>query len=338
MTLFGCHPSKRQTPAAVYQDIHREFLRGDLGIAQRESEKARQEFLGRGPNWDIKFRLLEAEILTYQGSSQDVIRLLGDYHPPPSFAAGDIEIKRKLLLSLAHTRLNRSQQSDQELRAAQQLSLASHSPLQGEVLQTRGLIEIHRDQLGDARDSFGRSLEFAQERRDEFLETSDLLNLGTVALRREEYGEALDRFQEASLIAQSIQAQLALELALGNAGWAYYKLGDFEKSLFNFQQAEQQARDLGSVHDQIVWSTNIGLSFYRLGDLQAAESNYRRALKAAQAADDKELIADTHIERKRPEWAVRGRLGTQVSIKLAKWTLEIRRDRSEVRRDSRAAV
>lgn len=221
--------------------------------------------------------------------------MLGSYRTPYR-AAGDSEIKRQLLLSLAHIRLNQPQQTDQELQQAQKLSRASHSSLQGEVLQTQGLIEFHRDQLANAKKSFASSLEFAQQRQDTFLETSDLMNLGTVALRNEEYSEALDRFNAASLIAQSIQARLALELALGNAGWAYYKLGDFEKSLFNFQEAEQEARALGSAHDQIVWATNTGLSFYRLGNLEEAESNYRRALKAAEAADDKEWIADTHTE------------------------------------------
>jgi CHAT domain-containing protein len=266
-----------------------------LGAAEQDSESARREFAGRNRTWDIKFRLLEAEILTYQGNSQKVVQLLMDSHPS-SFAPADIEIKRQLLVSWAHTRLNQPNRSNHELQTAQQLSNAHHSALQGEVLQTEGLIELHHDQLESATDSFLRSLEFARQHGDKFLETSDLMNLGTVSLHNEEYDEALGRFQEASRIAESIGARLALELALGNAGWAYYKLGDFEKSLFNFQQAEQEARELGSVHDQIVWSTNTGLSFYRLGDLNAAESNYQRALRAAEAVNDKELIAATHTE------------------------------------------
>jgi CHAT domain-containing protein/Tfp pilus assembly protein PilF len=223
------------------------------------------------------------------------VQLLGDYRPT-SFAAADIEIKRQLLLSWAHTRLNQATQSNHELQTAQQLSREDDSALQGEVLQTEGLIEFHRDKLDSASDSFERSLKFARQHGDKFLETTDLMNLGTVALHTEEYDEALARFEDASQIARSTGARLALELALGNAGWAYYKLGDFEKSLFDFQQAEQQARELGSLHDQIVWSTNTGLSFYRLGELKSAEANYRRALRAAKAANDKELIAATHTE------------------------------------------
>ena len=285
----------RLSPETTYENIHTEFLHGDLGEAQRDAEQARKEFSGRNRNWDIKFRLLEAEILTYQGNSPRVEQLLSDYHPT-LFAAADTEIKRQLLLSLAHTRLNQATLSNHELQTAQQLSRESDSALQGEVLQTEGLIAVHRDQLATASDSFQRSLEFARRRGDTFLEMSDLLNLGTVSLHYEEYDEALARFEDASQIARSTGARLALELALGNAGWAYYKLGDFERSLFDFQQAEQQARELGSVHDQIVWATNSGLSFYRLGDLKSAEANYRRALSAAQAVNDKELIAATHTE------------------------------------------
>ncbi|MFZ0662897.1 MAG: CHAT domain-containing tetratricopeptide repeat protein [Acidobacteriaceae bacterium] len=293
--IIGCHSPTRQSPEAAYRHIDREFRRGNLGRAQLDAAKARKRFSRRSGTWDIRFRLLEAEILTYQGSSQNVIRLL-DSDPPRHRTAANTEIKRQLLLSLAHTRLGQPQLSDLELQQAQRLSGASHSSLHGEVLQTEGLVEIHRDQVAKAQDSFASSLDFARRHGDKFLETADLLNLGTVALHTEEYGEALDRFKAASLIAQSIQARLALELALGNAGWAYYKLGDFERSLSNFQQAEQQAKRLGSTHDQIVWSTNTGLSFYRLGNLKAAEANYRRALKAAVADDDKEWIVYSHTQ------------------------------------------
>lgn len=295
MALPGCQTKLHLSPEATYQQIHTEFLQGNLGAAQRDSENARKEFSTRNRHWDIKFRLLEAEVLTYQGSSLRVVQLLSTYRRIP-FAAADIEIKRQMLLSLANTRLNQVNLSNHELQTAQQLSREDNSTLQGEVLQTEGLIALHRDQLANASNSLEKSLDFARQHGDRFLETSDLLNLGTVSLHREEYDEALARFEDASKIARSTGARYGLELALGNAGWAYYKLGDFEKSLFYFQQAEQQARELGLVHYQIFWATNAGLSFYRLGDLKSAEKNYRRALSAARAANDKELIAATHTE------------------------------------------
>jgi CHAT domain-containing protein len=293
VTFSGCRSFAHQNPAVVYQNIHKEFLHGNLSIAQHQVEIARKEFARRNPDWDTKFRLLEAEVLTYQGASPDVAILLNcDNRAYP--AVGDIEIKRKLLCSVAHARLGRLQGSDQELQEAQRLSAATNSSLQGEVLQTQGLAERYRGQLIKANDSFAKSLEFARQHRDTFLETADLLDLGAVDVQTEQYDAALDRFQAASQIAQSIQARLALEIALGNAGWAYYKLGDFEKSLLNFQQAKQQAQALGSTHDQVVWLTNAGLSFYQLGNQKEAESCYQEALKAAQAAADTEWISNAH--------------------------------------------
>ena len=49
----------------------------------------------------MKFRLLEAEILTYQGRRPDVLALLNG--PDVSYpVVGDIAIKRDLLCGLAH--------------------------------------------------------------------------------------------------------------------------------------------------------------------------------------------------------------------------------------------
>ena len=109
-----------------------------------------RSFAGRNRNWDIKVRLLgSGRYLPIKADSQQVVQLLRDYHPSP-FSAADIEIKRQLLLSLAHTRLNQVTQSNHELQTAQQLSRDDDSALQGEVLQTEGLIAFHRDQLASA--------------------------------------------------------------------------------------------------------------------------------------------------------------------------------------------
>ena len=74
----------------------------------------------------MKFRLLEAEILTYQGRRPEVIALLNS--PGVTYpAAGDLAIKRNLLCGLAHARLGQAQQADTELQEARRLSDASNS-------------------------------------------------------------------------------------------------------------------------------------------------------------------------------------------------------------------
>ena len=93
---------------------------------QQKAEKARKDFSANGADWAMKFRLLEAEILTYQGRRPEVIALLnspGVIYP----TVGDLAIKRNLLCGLAHARLGQAQQADAELQEAQRLSDASNS-------------------------------------------------------------------------------------------------------------------------------------------------------------------------------------------------------------------
>jgi CHAT domain-containing protein/Tfp pilus assembly protein PilF len=274
------------------RDIRADMMHSDLATAQNKAERELKYYSRRDSGVAMQVRLLDAEIASFGGRSGDVLTLLNDstVSYPES---GDAAIKRKMLCSVAHVHLGQQRLADQELQEAQQLSESSHSRLEGEVLRTRGIIEIHRSQLVDANTSLRKSLDFARKQNDTFLEASNLLNLGSLALHEEHYGEALDWFNASTQIARSIQARILLESDLGNIGWAYYKLGDFEKALASFQQAEEQARTLGAIVAQISWLNNAGLCLYQLGDLKEAEGYYRRALQAAQSVDNKELIANT---------------------------------------------
>jgi CHAT domain-containing protein len=265
----------------------------DLGAAQNKAEEQLRYYTGRDLRRAMEFRLLDAEILTFGGRSRDVLALLNDAQVSYP-ETGDLAIKRKMLRSLAYAHLGHLELTGRELEEAQRLAEYSHSALRGEVLQTRGVIQVRRQQYAEAGNSFRASLEIARRQEDKFLEASDLLNLGWLALQSEHYDEALDWFNASSEIARSIRARVILETDLGNVGWALYKLGDFEKALTNSQQAEEQARILGASVNRIEWLNNAGLCLYRLGDLNGAEGYYRKALAAAEALNNKELIADAH--------------------------------------------
>ena len=147
----------------------------------------------------MKFRLLEAEILIYQGRRPEVIALLNS--PGVTYpAAGDLAIKRNLLCGLAHATLGQEQQSDTELQEARRLSDASNSELNGEVLQTEAIIQINRNHLPEAADLARKSLQFARQRRDSYLEASDLLNLGLVDIQMRHYDEALSLLMELRIL------------------------------------------------------------------------------------------------------------------------------------------
>jgi CHAT domain-containing protein len=291
MTLAGCRSSATVDPAAVYQSIHSDFLRGNLAAAQQNAEKAVEAFSHSDANWAIRFRLLDAEILSNQGRRPEAIALLND--PGVTYpTSGDLAIKRDLLCGLAYATLGQDEQSDAELRKAQHLSDASNSELNGEVLQTEAIIQIRRNHLPEAADLARRSLQVAQEHRDSYLEASDLLNLGLVDFQMRHYDEALTFLNAAAHLAQPIQARLIIEAASGNLGLAYFHLGDFEKALSNFRQAEKEAEEIGTSSLQVDWLMDACESDYMLGNLQEAKACFDQSLKVATAIDAHAEVAD----------------------------------------------
>jgi CHAT domain-containing protein len=285
----------REDPSTIFQNIRSDFMHGDLSVAQQAAEKAQQDYSELSPDWSMKFRLLDAEILTYQGRRPDVLALLdrkGASYP----AVGDIAIKRDLLCGLAHARLGQEQLSDLEIQEARHLTDSSKSPLAAEVLRTEAQIQVYRDHLNEAAALFKESLEVARENDDAFLEATDLLNLGFVELQREHYDEAVASFNGATDFAKPIQARPVLQAALGNLGVAYFHLGDFEKAFSNFIQAEEEAKATGATYNQVKWLWNAGASNYELGRLDEAKVYYEQSLKAATAINAREEIAGTNTE------------------------------------------
>ncbi len=291
MILAGCHSPANVDPAAAYESIHGDFLRGNLPAAQQHAEKALKAFSAGDANWAMRFRLLDAEVLSHQGRRSEAIALLND--PGVTYpTSGDLAIKRALVCGLAYAELGHEEESDAELQEAQRLSDASNSALNGEVLQTEAIIQIRRDHLPQAADLARRSLQVAQDRRDSYLEASDLLNLGLVDIQLRHYDEALIFLNAAAHRAQPIQARAIMEAASGNLGLAYYHLRDFEKALFNFQQAEKGAKEIGTGSLQVDWLMDACHANYMLGNLQEAKGCFDRSLKIATGMDAPAEVAD----------------------------------------------
>lgn len=261
------------------------MVEGNLDLAQQQAAQARQKFSKQAGDWETRFRLLQAKVLTYQGLSQQVIALLdcdGAFHP-----AGDPAIQQKLLCSLAHIRLDQVQKSADELHQAQILADVSRSSLRGEVYQTEGLIERHLGHLSNAREAFRQSLQIAQGQNDKFLVASDLLSLGLASLQMEHYDEAVATLNEAANSATSIHARPVIEATRGATGMAYFYLGDFEKALSSFQEAEQQAQQIGTTSAQVDWLRDAASANHELGNTAETKKRYQQALNAALAIDER---------------------------------------------------
>ncbi|MGO9947932.1 MAG: CHAT domain-containing protein [Steroidobacteraceae bacterium] len=259
------------------------MVHGDYDVAAPRAEKARKEFsIGSSESnatWELKFRLLEADILLKQSRWKDGIALLEGGVSFPS--SGDLAIKRNLLSSRAHYYLGSSQQSDQELREARRLAELGHSALIGDVLRAEALVLRDSGNLDKAIEKFRSSLAAAREYSDSLLQAADLVELGLANLRSGHYDQALVLSQEAANLSRSILARRQMQLALGNAGWAYFDLGDFENALSNFQAAEQEAKEIGMTGFRVLWLQDAGLANYKLGNLQEARRYDDEALQSA---------------------------------------------------------
>lgn len=223
--------------------------------------------------------MLEAEILLRQLNNSEAMALLTDRALATATRA-DLVIRRTWMLGLANARLSHPAEGDAQLREAQRLAAASHSPLIGEVLRADGLVARDAGNLALADENFRSSRSAAHTAGDALLEASDLGDIGEDQLERNHFDQALAQLQTAAQFARSAQAARQLQLATGNLGWAYYNLGDFERALDQFQQAERQARQIGMTRNRTLWLQDAGLADYKLGALEQARRYEEQALQA----------------------------------------------------------
>ncbi|MGA9507065.1 MAG: CHAT domain-containing protein [Candidatus Sulfotelmatobacter sp.] len=285
---LGC--SRLPDPQRTFDQAQETFVRGDLAVAKGQADTAYRRFYGN-PQWAWRFRLLEAEILLDQGSSTDVLSLLGS-NLPKQFTHSDLAVKQLTLQGGAYAQLDRFQDADGCLKEAKGLSDTLRSPLAGEIARARGVLAFRQNDQGNAGRFLRESLQLARQQHDLHLQMTDLTNLGAVAERWEHYDEAIDWLNDAYRKADILHDQHTGQVAMGNLAWAYYKMGDFDGSLAFYREAEKAAKHQGAVYDQIGWLNNIGLVYYQQNKPTVAEDYYRQSLALAQENQNSELIVD----------------------------------------------
>ncbi len=195
--------------------------------------------------------------------------------------------------SVALTHLQRFSEANQKLTLAESLCAAASYESCGVVLRARGVLSMQRGQLAEARQSFLKSLSFAQAHHDRMLEITAFTGLGFASLQSEHYDEALDWSRAAYRASVGLSADDLAQVASGNLGWAYFELGDAERALELFLEAESRASKLGDVRFEIKWLTTAGYVYQRTGDLSRASQAYSRALGLAKQIDSKEEIINS---------------------------------------------
>jgi len=238
--------------------------------------------------WAWKFRTLEAEALLRRGMSQKVLTLLENQTTIPDDKNLVIEILA--IKGVAYARLRSFPDADRSLGQAEELCGEDPDTICGTVIRARGILALEQGEVSSARGFFEKSLSFAHEKGDRFLEAAALLNLSASSLRDEHFDEAADLSDAAYRSATAVDAQSMAIKALGNLGWADYRLGDAERALQLSLETEEKAVELGDIFDQENELTNIGYIYMDQHKFGLAQQSFLRALELADGLKAKQDI------------------------------------------------
>jgi CHAT domain-containing protein/Tfp pilus assembly protein PilF len=238
-----------------------------------------------------KYLLLEANILSDQGDDPRVVTLLetGLAKPPPP---GDLAVERSMFKALAYSRMGDFEKADSAYREAGDMCPGNACGVAGELARIGGCIETDRGRLEPARQFFTSSLEIGRKKGDDFLNLSNLFNLGVIAIREQHYDESIEWFSQAQALSKQMHVGIGEEKALGNLGWGYYKMGDYEKSLDLSRQAVARARELGIGIDEVEWLNNVETIHLKRRQFALAEPEYQRSLQLARQSRNRRQEVD----------------------------------------------
>src|SRR5260370_30275358 len=103
VVCIGCKHRSENAHDAVYAEIEKNFISGDLSKASEQAQEAYRNFQSSDSEWASMFRIELAKVLIYQGKTGDALVLLE--LPLATHATIDAEVKRGIFLSISHARL-----------------------------------------------------------------------------------------------------------------------------------------------------------------------------------------------------------------------------------------
>ncbi|MGA8085856.1 MAG: CHAT domain-containing protein [Terracidiphilus sp.] len=278
------------TASVDYNEARELFLRGYLETSQQKALQGYRRSLASMPEWASRFQLLEAETLEWRGMYEDALRILAA--PAPALNSQEQAIQKLTAESVALTHLHLFSNANDKLEKAEKLCESESFAACGGVSRARGVFAMERGQMTEARQSFLKSLSFAQAHHDEFLETTALSGLGYASLQSERYDEAVDWSTQAYRSAVDLDAEDMAQVASGNLGWAYFELGDRERALELFLDAETRAAKLGDLRFEVKWQTTLGDVYWSTENFAQATRSYAAALVLARHINSTDDIVD----------------------------------------------
>ena len=283
--VTGCKHNPEQPLSVLYVGAYSQLQSGELEAALKSAEQGFQQTQSTDPIWNYKFRVLKAEVWAGQGRVSDALTAL-ETDPPPSLAAGEFSVRRRIIQSRVLCKLERLPEAELRVAEAERLAAAGNTESWGEIALTHGVCSLTQKNNAKAQAYFLSALDFARQHQQPALEVNAEQSLGVISMRAQRYDEAIDRFKEALSQARSLNARRAEENSLGNIGESFYELGDFPNARSNTMQAEALAAKLGIPDHQRRWLNSLGNQHLSQKDYDPAATAYLQALQLAKSLNN----------------------------------------------------
>src|SRR5260370_6060526 len=187
--LASCRSNPRFDADALYLQAETKFQHGDLNATMAQEDDGLHKLGKDRADEEWRFRLLKAEILIWQGFSQDAISLLKP-EPPQSQAMREVTVRRKILLGLAYSNLRQLENAEREFGNAEQMNEAIAPEFRGEFLLGEGKLAALRHDPKNSESLIRQALTIARDSGQPFLETNALGTMGMLQMQQHRYAEA----------------------------------------------------------------------------------------------------------------------------------------------------
>jgi CHAT domain-containing protein len=278
LATTSCGPQSKGSQEQRYHNAVLTFRHGELAQAL---DQARSESKRALPDsaYCWKFRLLEAEVLRYQGNPSAAAAILAKRVPEtPEFA--DIEARRKMLLSSLPSNQPKEEKRKLINEAFQQAEALGDLDLLLDAEILKGY-HLSADDPEQARRIFLDAMQRAISVKDSFHEAVALNDLGMLSIQKSRFDEAIRWFEQALDPAQRTAARPLIATALYNLVICYNQLGQHDEAVerlrgalnwFGSGEVEAVRRDL---------LASIAKTYESGGNEPKAVEYYRQALDIA---------------------------------------------------------
>jgi CHAT domain-containing protein len=274
---------------ALYQAGRSAFERGELAEAEKSAIIGYQLSRYTSTEWAWRFLVLRAEVLAWRGKSNDALSLINE--EPPKGVSNETLIRRKVVLGIADSYLQRFTEGDRLLQEAQALSAAHEPTLLGDVFLAQGVAAVVRSNYRSARQSLQQALQVGRQQNKLLVQASALGNLGVISTRTQHYDEAIDWYHASLNVSERLGNRVSIAKATGNLGYCYRMMGDLEKALDLLEQAAKLSAEQGFVRDQQIWLSNMGRIYLSQRSYETANEKFSESLAIAKQLQNKTLEA-----------------------------------------------